>query len=180
MLSKLAFCAAEEKRGGPCVPSMRILDPVPPSLSASEFGGPSVRRNLGQMLKTTVSQTSILDSKAPLDFVMSNREKLGSMSPTAEKLDLTDTVSSIPPIETSVPVLCEFPDDTEEDYPEGGRGWIVVAGCFLQATVTLGEIAHRCLRPIIHCVPQAIHWLGEFSSSITKTTFFPMPMRCEP
>jgi len=40
------------------------------------------------------------------------------------------------PIEASV--VSQFPDNFEEDYPEGGRGWLVVAGCFLQATVTLG------------------------------------------
>jgi hypothetical protein len=47
-----------------------------------------------------------------------------------------DKSSNGSPIEA--PVLCQFPDPSEEDYPEGGRGWLVVAGCFLQATVTLG------------------------------------------
>ena len=35
------------------------------------------------------------------------------------------------------------PDDYNGEYPEGGRGWIVVLGCFLQATVTLGKKAFR-------------------------------------
>lgn len=54
------------------------------------------------------------------------------ISPSDEK------AADVFPVE--LPVLNQFPDDSEEFYPEGGRGWLVVAGCFLQASVTLGMI----------------------------------------
>lgn len=49
-----------------------------------------------------------------------------------------DKTLSITAIEPSI--LLTFPESSDEDYPEGGRGWLVVAGCFLQAAVTLGTI----------------------------------------
>lgn len=66
-------------------------------------------------------------------------------------------------------VPCQFPDDSEEDYPEGGRGWLVVAGCFLQATVTLGTEDYS-VRWFTLTLAQAILWRGAYSSSIIKTT----------
>lgn len=96
--------------------------------------------------------------------------QLGSMSSPTEKLDRKDTATSIPPIEA--PVLCEFPDDSEEDYPEGGRGWIVVAGCFLQATVTLGELARSCSREVIHSHSlRQSTGLGSFSAVLQRPRF---------
>ena len=88
------------------------------------------------------------DTVAPQSLLsIFKRRMTVSLSPLmAEKIVLSVDPVAVPddgdksfvgsPIET--PVLCQFSDDSEEVYPEGGRGWLVVAGCFLQATVTLG------------------------------------------
>lgn len=67
---------------------------------------------------------------------MSDKE-ITFVSPAGISTGDEKTVDVFP---AEVPVLSQFPDDSEDFYPEGGRGWLVVAGCFLQASVTLGMI----------------------------------------
>ena len=98
------------------------------------------------------------DAVAPQSLLsIFKRRMTVSLSPLmAEKIILSVDPVAVPddrdksfvgsPIET--PVLCQFSDDSEEVYPEGGRGWLVVAGCFLQATVTLGT-EYRGLFPFV-------------------------------
>lgn len=92
--------------------------------------GPSDRATRRKIVKRR--STKLGKAKIPPPSTMS--EKAGGLSPSAANLDSDVKKSNIPPIGASI--VCDIEED---DYPEGGRGWIVVAGCFLQATVTLGE-----------------------------------------
>ncbi|KAF8315009.1 MFS general substrate transporter [Clavulina sp. PMI_390] len=84
---------------------------------------------------------------------------------SSEKQELTvvnddpeKTVKTCPVAE--LPVLPQALNDAEEDYPEGGRGWLVVAGCFLQASVTLGQ--PRPCNPLAWGVFQAYYKNHQF------------------
>lgn len=101
--------------------------------------GMSIRRSVGPWIIRQIGslQRAFDKSQAPLQVKPKMSEKETSPASSAAISDNDDGKSlNVLPIE--LPVLCQFPEDLEEEYPEGGRGWLVVAGCFLQAAVTLG------------------------------------------
>jgi hypothetical protein len=51
-----------------------------------------------------------------------------------------DAVISIHPILSQPSTEGKLHEEEEDDYPEGGRGWLVVLGCFIQASMTLGVL----------------------------------------
>ena len=72
-------------------------------------------------------------------------------TPSMEYVAMPPPILGLPDEKT---ILRELDDNDEEEYPEGGRGWLVVAGCFIQAMATIGMPSDRViLMTVLHLIP---------------------------